>query len=150
MELHLLKTYRVPLLQNLEEWNLPSQKTAVLEVARLILEDLARLYRQESLPAYLPDKYYFIDILSTAIYQLAPLLEKHIRQRKKDPAHLAALNAWTVQQGYPLALENLDGLLSRHWAYSLAVRLLFYFTIQRHFSKYLPPLEGSGNSYNEL
>jgi len=149
MELHLLKTYPVPLLQNLEEWSLPSKKTAVLEVARLILDDLARLYHHESLPAYLPDKHYFIGILSTAIYQLAPLLEEHIRQRKKDPNHLRDLNAYTVQQGYPLALENLDGLLGRHWAYSLAVRLLFYFTIQRHFSKHLPPLEGSGNLHHE-
>jgi hypothetical protein len=134
------KTYPIPLLTSLQEWTIPSKQNAVIAVAQEIIKDLERLYRHESLSPYWPDKYYFIGILSKAIAQLTPILSKHISAKKRVPSIAEALNQWTVQQGYPLALSNLDTLLGRHWAYSLAVRLLFYFTIRRHFKDKLPDL----------
>jgi hypothetical protein len=134
------KTYPIPLLTSLQEWTIPSKQNAVIAVAQEIIKDLERLYRHESLSPYWPDKYYFIGILSKAITQLTPILSKHISAKKRVPSIAEALNQWTVQQGYPLALSNLDTLLGRHWAYSLAVRLLFYFTIRRHFKDKLPDL----------
>lgn len=134
------KTYPIPLLTSLQEWTIPSKQNAVIAVTQEIIKDLERLYRHESLSPYWPDKYYFIGILSKAIAQLTPILSKHISAKKRVPSIAEALNQWTVQQGYPLALSNLDTLLGRHWAYSLAVRLLFYFTIRRHFKDKLPDL----------
>jgi hypothetical protein len=134
------KTYPIPLLTSLQEWTIPSKQNAVIAVAQEIIKDLERLYRHESLSPYWPDKYYFIGILGKAIAQLTPILSKHISAKKRVPSIAEALNQWTVQQGYPLALSNLDTLLGRHWAYSLAVRLLFYFTIRRHFKDKLPDL----------
>lgn len=134
------KTYPIPLLTSLQEWTIPSKQNAVIAVAQEIIKDLERLYRHESLSPYWPDKYYFIGILGKAIAQLTPILSKHISVKKRVPSIAEALNQWTVQQGYPLALSNLDTLLGRHWAYSLAVRLLFYFTIRRHFKDKLPDL----------
>jgi type I restriction enzyme M protein len=134
------KTYPIPLLTSLQEWTIPSKQNAVIAVAQEIIKDLERLYRHESLSPYWPDKYYFIGILGKAIAQLTPILSKHISAKKWVPSIAEALNQWTVQQGYPLALSNLDTLLGRHWAYSLAVRLLFYFTIRRHFKDKLPDL----------
>jgi type I restriction enzyme M protein len=134
------KTYPIPLLTSLQEWTIPSKQNAVIAVAQEIIKDSERLHRHESLSPYWPDKYYFIGILSKAIAQLTPILSKHISAKKRVPSIAEALNQWTVQQGYPLALSNLDTLLGRHWAYSLAVRLLFYFTIRRHFKDKLPDL----------
>jgi hypothetical protein len=46
----------------------------------------------------------------------------------------------------------LDELLARHWAYSLAVRILFYFTVRRYFPNLpnLKPLPGSQKPIADL
>jgi hypothetical protein len=115
------------------------KRIAVVNQAKEILDDLARLACGESLTPYEPDKFYFIGILQKAIHSLVPVLQEHIFQKKKDPQIRTRLDRWTVEQGYPTGLPDLDALLARHWAYSLAVRILFYFTVRRYYSE-LPDL----------
>jgi len=140
--LQLLKTYPVPVLNSLEEWSSPSRRDGALKQARRIFDDLIRLAEGEQLSPYVPDKFYFIGILEKAIFSLVPLLESQIFQKKKDPDISRQLDIWTVEQGYPTALPDLNLLLARHWAYSLAVRILFYFTVRRYYPS-LPELNPS-------
>ncbi|MGQ9468136.1 MAG: HsdM family class I SAM-dependent methyltransferase, partial [Anaerolineae bacterium] len=134
------KSYPIPLLNSLEEWGVAPKRSAVMDQARHILEDLALLARGRSLTPYVPDKFYFIGILERAIHDLLPVLQEHIFQQKKDHQIRAQVDAWTAKQGYPIGLPNLDELLARHWAYSLAVRILFYFTVRRYYPA-LPDLK---------
>jgi hypothetical protein len=133
-QLYSIKSYPVPVLNSLEEWAIVPKRIAVVNQAKEILDDLARLACGESLTPYAPDKFYFIGILQKAIHNLVPVLQEHIFQKKKDPQIRARLDRWTVEQGYPTGLPDLDALLARHWAYSLAVRILFYFTVRRYYS----------------
>ncbi len=127
-----LKSYPIPVLSSLEDWAVIPSRQAVIEQARRILYDLARLARGESLTPFVPDKFYFINILREAIRSLLPVLRQHLLQAMKERATRDRVYAWAVKQGYSLALENLDELLARHWAYSIAVRTLFYFTVRRY------------------
>jgi len=133
LNLRSLKSYPVLLLASLDEWAIRSKRIAVIEQARRMLEDLARLAKGEILTPYVPDKLYFIGILQKAVHLLMPVLEKHLLERKRDKQVRARIEQWAVKQGYPLALPNLDEMLARHWAYSLAVRILFYFTVRRYY-----------------
>jgi hypothetical protein len=128
-----VKSYPVPVLNSLEEWAVVPKRTAAVEQARNILDDLARLKRGESLMPFVPDKFYFIGILEKAIHRLVTVLQEHIVQQKKDLKKRNHLDQWAVKQGYPTGLTDLDALLARHWAYSLAVRILFYFTVRRDY-----------------
>ena len=131
-QLRLRKSYPTPLLTSLTEWAVISKRTAVIQQAQRILDDLARLAQGQSLTPFVPDKFYFISILQQAIHRLQPVLQNHISRAKKDRNTRRQIDAWAVKQGYPLGLHNLDELLARHWAYSLAVRILFYFTVRRY------------------
>lgn len=131
-KLQLLKDYPVFLLRSLEEWTDPFRRRPVEEQAKKILDDLAQLARGELLTPYVPDKFYFIGILQEAIQSLVPLLKEQIFQERKKREVRERLDRWAVQQGYPTALPDLDDLLARHWAYSLALRILFYFTVRRY------------------
>ncbi len=134
------KSYPIPLLNALKEWSIATKRIAVVEQAKRIVDDLARLARHESLTPFTPDKFYFIGILEKAIHHLVPVLQAHLFQKKKDSQIRAQIDRWTVEQGYPINLPDLEQLLARHWAYSLAVRLLFYLTIRRYYSA-LPDLQ---------
>jgi len=125
------KSYPTPLLDTLEEWAIPTKRIPVLDQARKILDDLARLARGESLMPFVPDEYYFIGILQEAIRRLVPALTKHLQSANNRDVRGRIL-AWAVKQGYPTILADLDDLLAHHWAYSLAVRILFYFTVRRY------------------
>lgn len=130
----LRKSYPTPLLTSLTEWAVKPKQIAVINQAREMLDDLARLAQGQSLTPFVPDKFYFIGILQQAIHRLHPTLQDHLFQAKKKKNTREQIDAWAVKQGYPLSLTNLDELLARHWAYSLAVRILFYFTIRRYYS----------------
>ena len=127
------KPYPVPLLGSLSDWAVVTKRTAVIDQAQKILDDLALLARGHSLMPYVPDKFYFIGILEKAIHNLVPVLQDYIFQQKKNHQVRTEIDAWATKQGYPLALPDLDTLLARHWAYSLAVRILFYFTVRRYY-----------------
>lgn len=146
------KSYPVPLLNDLNEWAVVSKRIAVINQARQILNDLALLARGQSLIPYVPDKFYFIGILQKAIHGLHPVLQARISQAKGNRSTRRQLDAWTVKQGYPLSLPDLDELLARHWAYSLAVRILFYFTIRRYYPGLpdLKPAPGSAQPIEPL
>lgn len=151
-KLQLLKDYPVFLLRSLEEWTDPFRRRPVEEQAKKILDDLAQLARGELLTPYVPDKFYFIGILQEAIQSLVPLLKEQIFQERKKREVRERLDRWAVQQGYPTALPDLDDLLARHWAYSLALRILFYFTVRRYHTG-LPDLtlpEGSALRLSDL
>lgn len=126
------KSYPVPLLNTLDEWKIIPKQNMVIEIAKQVLDDLIRLHSGDNLLPFVPDKFYFINILQKSIFKLKPILEKRIIDSKKDKTKKEELNRWVVAQGYPLSLPNLDELLARHWAYSLTVRILFYFTIRRY------------------
>ena len=128
-----LKSYPIPLLNSLDEWANPSKRIGVIKHARQILDDLARLAQGQNLTPFVPDKFYFIGILQQAIHQLHPALQNRLFEAKKDKNTRKRLNDWAVKQGYPLGTPDLDQLLARHWAYSLAVRILFYFTVRRYY-----------------
>ena len=132
------RSYSQPLLNSLEEWRDPGKRAAVVVQARRIVDDLARLARGEVLVA--PDKHYFIQILRRAIHQLHPVLQGHLVKAKRNRNVRTTIDTWAVKQGYPLGLTGLDGLLARHWAYSLAVRILFYFAVRRYYPG-LPDLQ---------
>ncbi len=142
------KSYPVPLLNSLSEWSVAPRKIAVIEQARKILDDLTRLCQGQSLMPYVPDKFYFIGILERAIHNLVPVLRDHIFQQKKNHQVRKKIHDWTTTQGYPISLPDLDTLLARHWAYSLAVRILFYFAVRRYYPG-LPDLRPApGSSQN--
>lgn len=147
-----LKTYPIPLMNSLEDWAVVHKRIAVVNQAKNILEDLSRLARNLSLMPYVPDKLYFTSILQNAIESLVPVLQAHIFQQKKNHQVRNDLDRWTVKQGYPTGLPGLDELLARHWAYSLAVRILFYFTVRRYFPNLpnLKPLPGSQKPVADL
>ncbi|MGQ9657563.1 MAG: N-6 DNA methylase [Fimbriimonadales bacterium] len=138
-QLQRLKPYPTPLLNTLDEWAIVPKRNAVLSQARAILDDLAQLQRGQSLTPYVPDKFYFIGILEKAIHHLVPVLEARLFERKRVRAVREPIDAWAAQQGYPIGLLDLDTMLARHWAYSLAVRILFYFTVRRYYPS-LPDL----------
>lgn len=127
------KSYPTPFLSSLEEWAIPTRRSAVLVQARKMLDALARLARGESLIPFVPDKFYFIGTLQSAVVELCPVLHQQLLKRMKDTATRNQIRAWAVKQGYPVALPDLEHLLARQWAYSIAVRLLFYFTVRRHY-----------------
>lgn len=139
-QLQRLKSYPIPLLNTLDEWAIVPKRNAVLSQARAILDDLAQLQRGQSLTPYVPDKFYFIGILEKAIHHLVPVLEARLFERKQARPVRVRIDAWAAQQGYPTALPDLDTMLARHWAYSLAVRILFYFTVRRYYPS-LPDLD---------
>lgn len=137
------RSYSQPLLNSLEEWSDPGKRAAVVAQARRILDDLAHLARGEMLVA--PDKRYFIRIIRRAIHQLHPALQGHLLRAKRNRNVRSRIDSWAVKQGYPLGLTGLDGLLARHWAYSLAIRILFYFAVRRYYPGLpdLQPLAGA-------
>lgn len=147
--LQILKSYPIPLLSTLQEWTIAYKRFAVIEQAKRILDDLARLLGGQGLTAYVPDRYYFIGILQKAIFELTPILQEHISRSRKKSEIRINLNKWAVKQGYPVGLPDFDGFLARHWAYSIAVRLLFYFTIRRYYPG-LPDLRGISKSKQKL
>lgn len=135
-----LQAYPAPLLVNLEEWADQRKRLAVVEQAKKILDDLARLAKGEALLPYHPDKFYFIGVLHKAIQSLLPCLREYLLQRQKEVAVRRSIHRWAVQQGYPTGLPDLEAILGGHWAYSLAVRILFYFTVRRYYPG-LPDLQ---------
>ena len=147
-----LKSYPIPLMNSLEDWAGAQKRTTVVDQAKIILEDLSRLARNLSLMPYVPDKLYFTSILQNAIESLVPVLQAYIFQQKRNHQVRNTLDRWTVRQGYPTSLPGLDELLARHWAYSLAVRILFYFTVRRYFPNLpnLKPLPGSQKPIADL
>lgn len=147
-----LKSYPIPLMNSLEDWAVVHKRIAVVNQAKSFLEDLSRLARNLSLMPYVPDKLYFTSILQNAIESLVPVLQAYIFQQKRNHQVRNTLDRWTVKQGYPTGLPGLDELLARHWAYSLAVRILFYFTVRRYFPNLpnLKPLPGSQKPIADL
>lgn len=127
-----LKSYPQPLLTSLDEWGIVPKRIDVLNQACGILDDLSRLAQGQSLTPFVPDKFFFINTLRQAIHRLHPALQNRLFQAKKDKDIRSRIDAWAVKQGYPLSLIDLDNLLARHWAYSLSVRILFYFTVCRY------------------
>ncbi|MEM3485957.1 MAG: N-6 DNA methylase [Candidatus Methanomethyliaceae archaeon] len=138
------QSYSKPLLTSLAEWSIVPKRIAVVKEAQRILDDLARLARGQSLTPFVPDKFYFINLLQDAIHRLHPSLQGHLSQAMKDRNIRSRIEAWAVKQGYSLSIGDLEALLARHWAYSLAVRVLFYFTIRRYHPG-LPDLRSSDN-----
>ena len=147
-----LKSYPIPLMNSLEDWAVVHKRIAVVNQAKSILEDLSRLARNLSLMPYVPDKLYFTSILQNATERLVPVLQAYIFQQKRNYQVRNTLDRWTVKQGYPTGLPGLDELLARHWAYSLAVRILFYFTVRRYFPNLpnLKPFPGSQEPVADL
>ena len=147
-----LKSYPIPLMNSLEDWAVVHKRIAVVNQAKSILEDLSRLARNLSLMPYVPDKLYFTSILQNATERLVPVLQAYIFQQKRNYQVRNTLDRWTVKQGYPTGLPGLDELLARHWAYSLAVRILFYFTVRRDFPNLpnLKPFPGSQEPVADL
>jgi len=145
------KSYPVYLLRSLEEWTDPFRRRQVESQAKQILDDMAQLARGESLTPYVPDRIYFTGILQDAIHQLVPNLKGRIFQAKTDRNARQGLDRWAVEQGYRTNLADLDDMLARHWAYSLAVRILFYFTIRRYYPSLpdLHPIPGSAPSLSD-
>lgn len=128
------KSYPTPLLSSLEEWATSAKRSMVLVQARKMLDDLARLARGERLIPFVPDKFYFIGTLQSAVAELCPILRQQLLKRMKDRTTRDQVRAWAVKQGYPMALPDLEHHLARQWAYSIAVRLLFYFTVRRYYA----------------
>lgn len=139
-KIDILRSYPVPILNSLNDWTMKSKRIAAIEQARIILGDLTRLANDGSLMSYEPDKFYFIGVLEKAVSRLVPILQEYIFEKKKDKDARNRLDRWIVEQGYQTSLPELDKLLAQHWAYSLAVRILFYFTIRRRY-KSLPDLD---------
>jgi hypothetical protein len=135
-----IQSYPVPVMNSLEEWAYSYKRYEVVQQARRILDDLARVAQGKSLTPYTPDKVYFTAILQKAIHNLLPVLKEHLFQKQKDRKVWDNILQWAVKQGYPIGLPDLDERLARHWAYSLAVRVLFYFTIRRYHQN-LPDLQ---------
>jgi hypothetical protein len=100
-----LKSYPIPLMNSLEDWAGAQKRTAVVDQAKIILEDLSRLARNLSLMPYVPDKLYFTSILQNAIEKLVPLLQVYIFQQKRNHQVRNTLDRWTVKQGYPTGLS---------------------------------------------
>lgn len=148
-KLHPQKPYPRSVLKSLDEWAIPPKKIAALQQAKIILEDLDHLAKGHGLSPYLPDKFYFIGILEKAIHSLVPVLKEQLLQKKKDRKVRSQIDKWTVEQGYPIGLSDLDDLLAHHWAYSLAVRILFYFTVRRYYSG-LPDLRPDPGSHRTM
>jgi len=146
------KSYPTPFLNSFEEWAIPPKRFPVIEQAQKILDDLSRLAQGQSLTPFVPDKFYFIGILQKAITKLLPALQDHLFQKKKDKIARNQIDAWAVKQSYPTSLPNLDELLARHWAYALAVRFLFYFTVRRYYPSLpdLKPMPGSAQAVADL
>ncbi len=136
------KSYPTYILGDIQEWRIKTKQQAVFREARKILDDLRRLYEGRSLTPYTPDKIYFIGILSKAINNLIDPLHKYITENLQNKKVRDKINAWVVKQGYALGQIDYEKLIARHWAYALAVRILFYFTIRRYHPD-LPDLSGN-------
>ncbi|RLC82747.1 MAG: hypothetical protein DRI61_01485 [Chloroflexi bacterium] len=72
---HPLKSYPEPLLGTLEEWRQFPKRIEVVRQAEKMLQDLADLYRQGTVGAFIPDKVYFISLLRNAVEDLYPILD---------------------------------------------------------------------------
>ncbi|MEN2993656.1 MAG: N-6 DNA methylase, partial [Bacteroidia bacterium] len=62
-----------------------------------------------------------------------------------DAKQRSEIERWAAKQGYLLGDPYFWERLAQHWAYALAVRILFYFTIRPHFPG-LPALQEVGLS----
>lgn len=135
-----LKNYPSPLLTRLEDWRIVPKRQQVIIQAQKILDDLARLHQQGHLRAFVPDKIYFIAILQQAVAALTPLLEQRLLAQRGNRALQTELLQWARKQGIATDIVDLYPVIAQQWAYSIALRILFYFTVRRHFPA-LPDLK---------
>lgn len=136
------KAYPIPLLTTLDQWRNAAKRIQVIQQAERILNDLASLQRDGAIHPFVPDKVYFIHILRDAVTKLQPLLEQHLISEKAKRTVRERVNKWAVNQGIPTSTPELDSIIARQWSYSIALRILFYLTVRRHF-EHLPDLKPS-------
>jgi len=140
-----LKSYPIPLLAKLEDWRIVPKRQQVINQAERILQDLVSLRQQGSTRKFVPDKIYFIQILQNAVERLHPLLLQRLHAQRGNRALQTELLQWARKQGIATDIVDLYPVMARQWAYSIALRILFYFTVRRHFNT-LPDLKPMPNN----
>lgn len=140
-----LKSYPNPLLVRLEDWRVVPKRQQVVDQAQRILADLVNLRQQGNLRTFVPDKIYFIAILQDAVEKLTPALLQRLFAQRGNRTTQNELVQWARKQGIATDIADLYPVIARQWAYSIALRILFYFTVRRHFN-HLPDLRPSPSS----
>jgi len=135
-----LKDYNHYILRNLEDWKRRDIQIKIMRAFDGFLMDLQSLYQHGILKKLPPDKLIFIKILRESVEKLSPMLTEHIKLKTKDKKIKQEVESWGRKQGIAkVDEESFYETIGRQWAYSLITRILFYFTIRRHFTN-LPEL----------
>ncbi|MCS6790986.1 MAG: SAM-dependent methyltransferase, partial [Bacteroidia bacterium] len=121
----------------------PEQIEKLRRHAEEVLKELKLLLHKASEAPLILDKIYFISKLREAITQLSPHLKKALEGM--DTSQRSGIEQWAAKQGYLLGDAQFWERLAQHWAYALAVRILFYFAIRPHFPG-IPLLQSEGVS----
>ncbi len=83
----------------------------------------------------IPDKIFFINILRGSVSKLTPILKTHIFRKISDRSLKEKVEQWGIKQGIASAGdENYFETVAIQISYDLITKILFYFTIRKHFT----------------
>lgn len=127
-------------LTNIEEWKRGDKQAHIKAFISKICDELLSFSEKGGFRKFKPDKHYFIRFLRNTVEDLIPLFENFIRGFHKQKKYKQIINQFVSEQG--IAYPNDEAyykLISRQRVYGLITKIIFYFTIKRHF-KELPDL----------
>jgi len=139
-KLKLKDSINFSVLTNINDWKRGDVQANIKAFISRICDELLSFSEKGEFRKFKPDKHYFIRFLRNTVEDLIPLFENYIRLFHKQKRYKDLINKFVSEQG--IAYPNDEAyykLISRQRVYGLITKIIFYFTIKRHFTE-LPNL----------
>ena len=109
-----------------------SKEILLKDLARNILDDLAKLHQEGHLYEKDTDTTFFIKLLSDAVKQLAPLLKVALIEKSSERSFQDGLEEWAIKQGITnYGTEEFYDVISRQLIYRTLGKIILYQALRR-------------------
>ncbi|MBI4711936.1 MAG: SAM-dependent DNA methyltransferase [Planctomycetes bacterium] len=137
-----LKTYPIiSQVSTADDLQVASKAILLKNLAKNILDDLAKLHQDGHLYEKDTDTTFFIKLLSDAVSQLSPLLSDALRSKASERQFQKGLEEWAFKQGISnFGAEEFYDSVSRQLVYRTLGKIILYQALRR-FKQELPKLD---------
>jgi len=145
-KLKLKDSINFSVLTNINDWTRGDIQAHIKAFISRICDELLSFSEKGKFCKFKPDKHYFIRFLRNTVDDLIPLFENFIRNFHKQKKYKQIINKFVSEQciAYPND-EAYYKLIARQRVYGLVTKIIFYFSIKRHFTE----LPGLSTEHNE-
>ena len=139
-------TENINILNSVNDWTKGDIQARIKSYMAKICDELFSLEETGHIKAFIPERYYFVNLIRETVNKLIPSFEQFIRDSSRKNKNKDLINAYVAKQGIAYSNdEDYFKLIASQRVYSLVIKIIFYLTVKRYF-KELPELDDTKES----